>query len=76
MKLDEEHAIFEVAVPGEWAGRSVGQIDIRKRYEINILGVKRHGRMDLSVTPELVLTGDMTLLVLGEKKAIRKCFRI
>ncbi len=32
--------------------------------------------MDLSVTPELVLTGDMTLLVLGEKKAIRKCFRI
>ena len=76
VKLDEEHAIFEVAVPAEWAGRSVGQIDIRKRYEINILGVKRHGRMDLSVTPELVLTGDMTLLVLGEKKAIRKCFRI
>ena len=76
VKLDEEHAIFEVAVPAEWDGRSVGQIDIRKRYEINILGVKRHGRMDLSVTPELVLTGDMTLLVLGEKKAIRKCFRI
>ena len=76
VKLDEEHAIFEVAVPAEWAGRSVGQIDIRKRYEINILGVKRYGRMDLSVTPELVLTGDMTLLVLGEKKAIRKCFRI
>ena len=76
VKLDEEHAIFEVAVPAEWDGRSVGQIDIRKRYEINILGVKRHGRMDLSVTPELVLTGNMTLLVLGEKKAIRKCFRI
>ena len=76
VKLDEEHAIFEVAVPAEWDGRSVGQIDIRKRYEINILGVKRYGRMDLSVTPELVLTGDMTLLVLGEKKAIRKCFRI
>ena len=72
VKLDEEHAIFEVAVPGDWGGKSIH----RKRYEINILGVKRYGRMDLSVTPENILTGDMTMLVLGEKKAIRKCFRI
>ena len=76
VKLDEEHAIFEVVVPVEWAGKSVGQIDIRKKYEITILGVKQHRRMDLSVTPETMLTSDMTLLVLGEKKAIRKCFRI
>lgn len=76
VKLDEEHAIFEVAVPGEWEGKSIHEIDIRKRYGINILGVKKNGRMNLSVTPENILTGDMTMLVLGEKKAIRKCFRI
>ena len=76
VKLDEEHAIFEVAVPGDWEGKSIHEIDIRKRYGINILGVKKNGRMNLSVTPENILTGDMTMLVLGEKKAIRKCFRI
>ncbi len=76
IKLDEEHAIFEVTVPSEWAGRSIGQIDIRKKYGINILAVKENGNMDLSVSPDTVLDSRKTLLVLGERKAIRKCFRM
>ena len=76
IKLDDDHAIVEVSVPAEWAGKRIGQIDIRKRYGINIMAMKENGRMDLSVTPETVLTGSKTMLVLGERKAIRKCFRI
>ena len=76
IKLDNDNAIFEVAVPSDWIGRSVGQIDIRKRYGINIMAVKEDGKMDLSVTPETVLTGQKTMLVLGGRKAIQKCFRI
>ena len=74
--MDDDHAIFEVPVPREWAGRSIAQIDIRKRYGINIMAVKEDGKMNLSVTPETVLTRNKTLLVLGEKKSIRKCFHI
>ena len=76
IKLDEEHAILEVAVPADWADRSIGQIDIRKKYGINIMAVKTNGKMDLSVTPETVLNRSQTLLVLGERKALRKCFRL
>ena len=76
IKLDNSHAIFEVAVPPDWIGRTVGQIDIRKRYGINIMAVKEAGKMDLSVTPETDLTDRKTMLVLGERKAIQKCFRI
>ena len=76
IKLDNSHAIFEVAVPPDWIGRTVGQLDIRKRYGINIMAVKEAGKMDLSVTPETVLTDRKTMLVLGERKAIQKCFRI
>ena len=76
IKLDDDHAIVEVSVPAEWAGKRIGQIDIRKRYGINIMAMKENGRMDLSVTPETVLTGSKSMLVLGERKAIRKCFRI
>ncbi|MBO7422224.1 MAG: TrkA family potassium uptake protein, partial [Oscillospiraceae bacterium] len=52
IKLDDSHAIFEVPVPVEWSGKSVGQIDIRKKYSINIMAVKENGDMNLSVTPE------------------------
>ena len=76
IKLDEEHAIFEVSVLPEFVGKSIGQIHIRGKYGINIVAVKENGRMIFSVTPEIVLTGNMTMLVLGERKAIRKCFRL
>ena len=76
IKLDDDHAIFEVRIPKEWAGRSIGQIDIRRKYGVNIMAVKENGKMNLSVTPETVLDSGRTLLVLGEQKAIRKCFRI
>ena len=74
IKLDEEHAIFEVPVPREWSGKSIGQIDIRKKYGITIMAVKENGKMNLSITPETVLFGSKTMLVLGERKSIEKCF--
>ncbi len=76
IKLDDDHAIFEVSVPAEWEGKKVGQLDIRRKYGINIMAVKERGKMNLSVAPETSLSSDKTMLVLGEWKAIQKCFRI
>lgn len=76
IKLDDDHAIYEVPIPKDWLGMSIGKIDIRKKYGINILGVKENGRMNLTVTPETVLSGEKSLMVLGKQKAIEKCFRM
>ena len=76
IKLNDDHAIFEVPIPREWTGKTIGQIDIRKRYGINIMAVKENGKMNLSVTPDTVLNGSKTMLVLGERRSIQKCFRI
>ena len=76
VKLDEEHAIFEVPVPKDWEGKSIGRMNIRKKYGINVLGVKENGKMNYTVLPEHILTADKSILVLGELKAIQKCFHI
>ena len=76
IKLDSDHAIFEVDVPRDWVGKTIGQIDIRRRYAINIMGIRENGKMNLSVSPEMVLHSTNTMLVLGDNKAIHKCFRI
>ena len=76
IKLDDDHAIFEVPIPREWSGKSIGQIDIRKKYGITIMAVKEQGKMNLSVTPDTVLDDKKTMLVLGEQRAIQKCFRM
>lgn len=76
IKLDGSHAIFEVTVPEGWIGRTIGNIDIRKKYGISILAIKQDGKMSLIVTPDTQLESTMTMLVLGDQKAIQKCFRI
>ena len=76
IELDDGYAIFEVSVPENWIGLSVGEIDIRKKYNVNILGFKNNGKMDMGITPNTVFKNDQTLLVVGEYKALQKCFHI
>ena len=76
IELDETHSIFEVAIPKNWIGKSVGEIDIRKRYNVNIIALKKNGKTDMAVTPNTLLTEDRTMLVIGNDKALQKCFHI
>ena len=76
IEIDEQHAIFEVQIPKEWIGKSVGELDVRRRFGINILGIKREGKTDVSVMSNTILSDDITILALGEYKALQKCFRI
>ena len=76
MEVDASHAIFEVEVPDEWLGRSVGELDIRRRYNINILAVKKEREISVAISVDTVLEADSTLLVLGDYKAIQKFFHI
>ena len=76
IELDEEHAIFEIAVPLNWIGKTIGEVDIRRRYGINIMAIKRNGKLEMAVTPDTILTAGAPLLVLGHNKDIQKCFHI
>ena len=74
IEVDDSHAIFEVEMPDSWTGKTVGQLDIRKKYSINIAAIRRNGLINVNVTPETVLSKDMSMLVLGEYKALQKYF--
>ena len=76
IELDEEHAIFEISVPEEWIGKTIGQLDIRKKYDINIMALKTNDIMNLEISSDTQLLKDSTMLVLGETKHIQKCFHI
>ena len=76
IELDEEHAIFEISIPEEWLGKTIGQLDIRKKYDINIMALKTNDIMNLEITSDTQLLKGSTMLVLGETKHIQKCFHI
>ena len=76
IELDEEHAIFEISVPEEWIGKTIGQLDIRKKYNINIMALKTNDIMNLGISSDTQLLKGSTMLVLWETKHIQQCFHI
>ena len=76
IEVDDAHAIFEVEVPEGWIGKTVGELDIRRKYSINIMATKENGKINMAVSPDTVFTDNITLLVLGAYKELQKCFRI
>ncbi|WP_413365139.1 potassium channel family protein [Lysinibacillus sp. 3P01SB] len=65
LELSDEHSIMEIKVSDRIAGRSLVDLDIRAKYGINIVGIKRGE--EILITPEPtdpILMGDL-LLVIG-----------
>ena len=75
--LGDDHAIFEIEVPDNWVGKTIGQLDVRKRYHVNIMAIQQQGKFSMTViTPDTALPADSTILVLGTQRDIQKCFHI
>lgn len=73
IELDEDYSLFEISVPNEWIGKTVLQLDLRKKYGINILGVRENGKLNMSITPDLVLVREKPVLILGQQRIVQKC---
>ena len=74
IELDDEHSIIEVTVPENWTNKTVGEINIRKKYNINILALKEGGKLNASINADTLFTAQQTLLVLGSYRDLQKCF--
>ena len=65
LELSDKHSIMEIRVSDRIAGRSLVDLDIRAKYDINIVGIKRGEQILISPSPtDPILIGDI-LLVIG-----------
>ena len=76
IELDDDYSIYELSIPNEWCGKTILELDIRKKFNINILGIREYGKLNMNITPSTVLNSRKSMLVLGNEKIIEKCFRI
>ena len=74
IELDESSAIYEVSVPEKWQGKTLRDLDIRKNYGLNIIGVRYNGRVLMGIHPDMILEPQEKLLIAGSKKSIQKYF--
>lgn len=71
MVLSDEVSIYEINLPSKWAGKSIGQLDLRKQYNINVIAIKRDGKTILTIQPSRVFEeGDIVILA-GDNEIIK-----
>lgn len=75
-ELDHDHAVYEIAVPGAWAGRTVGELDVRRAWHVNIMAVKRDGAIDAGISPATRLDPSMTILLIGRNDDIQRVLKL
>lgn len=70
MELTDDYQIAEVIVPQPWIGRTLLDVNVRKRYGVSIIAIRRDGQLEASPGAESRFnTGDV-LLVLGKQREI------
>lgn len=75
INLDNNYSIYEMKVPREWFGKTLSQVDARKKYQINVLTIKR-GEEVFIPTPDTQIKQDDIAFVIGERHDIHKYFKI
>ena len=71
VKISDEYGIYQVQVPNSWVNRQIVELNIRKKYKVNVLAIKQNGRVSVP-EPDYVFTTDDTIYVFGTEKNIGK----
>ncbi len=75
IELTDEYSIYEIPLSRDWAGRSIGEINIRAKYHVNVLGTKKDGKLALLPGADYVLDSDEHIMVLGRKVDVDKILK-
>lgn len=73
--LDNSYSIYELKVLKDWYNKTLSQIDIRRKFKINVLTIKR-GEEVFIPAPDTVIEADDIAFIIGELRDIQKCFKI
>ncbi|MDO5560399.1 MAG: TrkA family potassium uptake protein [Oscillospiraceae bacterium] len=75
IELTDDTAIYEIPVVPSWIGKSIVNLDIRQRYKINILAIKKDENIQAMPGADYVFATDDHLVILGHQKDVEKLLR-
>ena len=72
VELSKDISIVEMDVKPEWVGKSLIELDLRKRYGVNILAIKKGDIVSTIFDPMMLLEEDMEMIVMANVSKIEK----
>lgn len=72
IQLSRDYSIMEMSILEEWHNHTISELDIRAKYEINIIAVECGGEINVTPGPDYVLKEGDLLVVVGKNKSIQE----
>ena len=74
IELSPDYSIVETAIPRRWIGKTLKELDVRRTYEVNVVGIKEEeeGNVEITPDPDLPLREGMILMLIGSNEALEK----
>lgn len=65
-----QYAIYEVAILPQWIGKTVVELDVRRKYQVNIIAVKNGVEMNVNVGPDYRFREHDHIVVIGRSDEV------
>ncbi len=70
LELSDEFSLVEIHVPPSWAGHSLRSLDVRGKYNLNVIAIKDGEEVVMNLDPDQVLSGQQMLVVMGDNESL------
>lgn len=72
LALTEDYSICEISPPEDWVGRTIGELNVRKKYNINIIAIKEGSRMKSMPGPDYAFTRQETVMIMAHNQDLKR----
>ena len=70
--MENNITILSIHVPTDWVGKSLIDIDVRKKYNITVVAIKRAGEMLVNPRPDMQMEAQDMLVILGDTESVKR----
>lgn len=72
ISLSKDVSMLEIDMKKEWLGKNLIDLNLRKKYGINVVAVKKGDKVNININPEQILDNETTLIVIANTVKLGK----
>ena len=72
IELSTKYSMMDLDVPTEWVGKTLRELNLRATKKINIIGIKQNEEFEITPDPDVPLTADDVLVIIGRNQTLSK----
>lgn len=72
IELSEDVSMVELGIKADWEGKTLMQLDLRKKHSMNVVAIRKYGEVITDIDPQMPLEKEMKLIVIANVEKLKK----